>query len=199
MIRIVVVDDHPALRAGLRTVLEAEPGFVFAGESDGGEESLWPTLHRTHPDLVLMDYHLPHGDGLQLCYRIVQQVPAPKVIVFSAYASGALTLPAMLAGAHAVLNKGIRARELFEAIRMVNRGDRLLEGVSPSAMREVSERIPEADRPLIGMLLDGTSKSDAARTLGIETRDVAHTVLRTLSVLRLDVPKAPVSPDRALQ
>jgi DNA-binding NarL/FixJ family response regulator len=64
MIRIAVIDDHPALRAGLRTVIDAEPGLVFVGESAGDEESVWPLLRRTEPDLILLDYHLPHGDGL---------------------------------------------------------------------------------------------------------------------------------------
>lgn len=49
MIRVVVIDDHPALRAGLHAVLDAEPGIVFAGESDGEEESAWPLLNRTQP------------------------------------------------------------------------------------------------------------------------------------------------------
>ena len=51
MIRVVVVDDHPALRAGLQTVLDSEPGIVYAGESNGEEESLWPLLRRVEPDL----------------------------------------------------------------------------------------------------------------------------------------------------
>src|ERR671918_3031462 len=103
MIRVVIVDDHPALRAGLRTVLEAEPGIVVAGETDGDEERLWPLLNHVKPDLVLLDYHLPRGDGLQLCYRIKQQVPAPKVVIFSAYASPTLALPATLAHADGLL------------------------------------------------------------------------------------------------
>ena len=81
MLRVVVVDDHPALRAGLRAVLDAEPGILFVGESDGQEENVWPVLRRTRPDLVLLDYHLPHGDGLQLCYRIKQEVPSPRVAI----------------------------------------------------------------------------------------------------------------------
>ncbi len=188
MIRVVIVDDHPALRAGLRTVLESEPGIVYAGESSGTDEDLWPILNTARPDLVLMDYHLPHGDGLQLCYRIRSQTPAPAVIIFSAYASGQLTLPAMLAGADAVLNKGLGARDLFEAIRRVNRGERLLDPLSPSALRDASSRLPEDDRALVGMLIDGATEPEVARTLRIEPRDVRHAVQRTLRALRLDVP-----------
>jgi DNA-binding NarL/FixJ family response regulator len=184
MIRVVVVDDHPALRAGLRTVLQSEPGIVFAGESSGDEESLWPMLKRVEPDLVLLDYHLPKGDGMQLCYRIKQQVPAPRVIIFSAYASPELVLPGRLAKADAILSKGLGARELFEAIRRVNAGEDLVDEPSAAILNEAHARIGPDERALIGMLLDGASEVDAARALGREPRDIRHVVQRTLSTLR---------------
>lgn len=192
MIRIVVVDDHPALRAGLATVLANEPGLVFAGESSGSEENLWPLLRTVRPDVVLLDYHLPKGDGLQLCYRIKQERPAPRVIVFTAYASAELALPARLAGADELLSKALGARELFEAIRRVNAGENLIGELAPGAMREASAHIPEHSRALVGMLLDGASEGEVARTLGVAPLDVRHAVQRTLSELRLASPAANV-------
>ena len=189
MIRVVVIDDHPALRAGLHAVLDAEPGIVFAGESDGDEESVWPLLNRITPDLALLDYHLPHGDGMQLCYRIKQRVPAPKVIVFSAYAGPALSLPATLAKADGLLDKGVPARDLFEAIRLVNKGERLLDPVSRSASCRTPRSASIADDlPLLAMLLDGTPEREIATVLRREPRDIQHAVQRILSRLRLDVP-----------
>ncbi len=188
MIRVVVIDDHPALRAGLKTVLESEPGIVYAGESGGTEESLWPLLRKVEPDVVLLDYHLPKGDGLQLCYRIKQHPPAPGVIIFSAYASPELLLPAQLAKADAVLNKGVGARELFEAIRSVAAGTPLIAQPSAALLREALAAIPEADRVVIGMLLDGTSEPEAARVLGHSASDVRHVVQRSLSKLRQGAP-----------
>jgi DNA-binding NarL/FixJ family response regulator len=188
MIRVIVVDDHPSLRAGLQTVLSSEPGIVYAGESNGEEESVWPLLRRVDPDVVLLDYHLPRGDGLQLCYRIKQHVPAPKVIIFSAYASPELMLPAQLARADGLLNKGVGARELFEAIRRVAKGETLIGEPSAVVLREALGRIPEEDRALAGMLLDGSTELEAARTLGQELKDVRHTVQRTLSTLRQNAP-----------
>lgn len=113
MIRVAVVDDHPALRAGLQTVLDSEPHIVFVGGSDGAEEHMWPMLNLVRPDVLLLDYHLPRGDGLQLCYRVKQDVPAPRVIIFTAYASPTLALPATLARADGILAKGAGARDLF--------------------------------------------------------------------------------------
>jgi DNA-binding NarL/FixJ family response regulator len=190
MIRVVVVDDHPALRAGLHTVLESEAGVIYAGESDGSEESVWPLLRRVEPDVVLLDYHLPKGDGLQLCYRIKQQIPAPAVIIFSAYASPDMLLPSRLAKADALLNKGVGARELFEVIRAVAVGEHLVGKPSAALMHEAHANITDDDRALIGMLLDGTPDAEAARMLGCSIPDVRHAVQRTLSALRRSVPIA---------
>jgi DNA-binding NarL/FixJ family response regulator len=190
MIRVVVVDDHPALRAGLHTVLESEPGIVYAGESGGEEESVWPLLRRVEPDIVLLDYHLPKGDGLQLCYRIKQCDPAPRVLLYSAYANPTLALPARLARADGLVDKGTGAHDLFEAIRLVNGGKLLLPPISRTVLEEAYEKIDEQQRPLMGMLLDGCPEQEAAQTLGMEVSDVRHAAQEMLSRLRLDIPAA---------
>jgi DNA-binding NarL/FixJ family response regulator len=190
MIRVVIVDDHPALRAGLRAVLEAEPGIVYAGESTGEEEDVWPLLNRSRPDFVLLDYHLPRRDGLQLCYRIKTDVPAPRVVLFTAYASPTLALPALLARADGVLDKGLGARDLFEAIRRVHGGERLVPPVSRTVVEEAVGKLDSEERAIVAMLLDGASERDVAETLRIERRELRHSVKRILSTLRLEVPVA---------
>ena len=190
MIRVAVVDDHPALRAGLQTVLDAEPDITCVGESDGAEERIWPMLNHIRPDVVLLDYHLPRSDGLQLCYRIKQQVPAPRVVIFTAYASPTLALPATLARADGVLAKGAGARDLFTAIRLVLAGEQLLPVISAKVLEDASGELPGDDRALVGMLLDGASEADVAQTLRRPARDVRHSVQRIISALRLDVPAA---------
>lgn len=190
MIRVAVVDDHPALRAGLQTVLDSEPHIVFVGDSDGAEENVWPMLNLVRPDVLLLDYHLPRGDGLQLCYRIKQDVPAPRVIIFTAYASPTLALPATLARADGILAKGAGARELFGAIRLVYGGEQVLPPISAKVLEEASEDLIGDDRALVGMLLDGASEADVAQTLRGTPRDVRHSVQRILRALRLDVPAA---------
>lgn len=190
MIRVAVIDDHPALRAGLQTVLDAEPHIVCVGESDGAEEHVWPMLNLVRPDVLLLDYHLPRGDGLQLCYRIKHDVPAPGVIVFTAYASPALALPATLARADGMLAKGAGARDLFSAIRMAYAGEQFLPPISAKLLEEASADLLGDDRALVGMLLDGATEAEVAQTLRLPPRDVRHGVQRILSALRLDVPAA---------
>jgi DNA-binding NarL/FixJ family response regulator len=110
------------------------------------------------------------------------------VIVFTAYASPALALPAALARADAMLPKGAGARELFSAIRRVHAGDTLLPPITRAVLEEASAQLIGDDRAVVGMLLDGASEADIARTLRIDRRDVRHAVQRILSGLRLDVP-----------
>lgn len=190
MIRVAVVDDHPALRAGLQTVLDAEPDITCVGETDGAEEHIWPMLNHVRPDVLLLDYHLPRGDGLQLCYRIKQQVPAPRVMIFTAYASPTLVLPATLARADGVLAKGAGARDLFTAIRLVFAGEQLLPLISAKVLEDASAELLADDRALVGMLLDGASETEVAQTLRQPAREIRHSVQRILSALRLDVPAA---------
>lgn len=69
LIRAVVVDDHPAMRAGIAAVLDQAPDIECCGEAASGAE-LWPLVQRTAPDVVVMDWHLPGDDGLVLCHRV---------------------------------------------------------------------------------------------------------------------------------
>ena len=118
-IRILVVDDHPAMRAGLMAVLRAEAGLV-ALDAATSDSDLWPTLNRTKPDVVVLDYHLPGDDGLVLCRRIKRQVPAPAVLLYSAYADAALTIPARLAGVDGLVGKSAPANELYDELTTKN-------------------------------------------------------------------------------
>lgn len=192
MIRIVIVDDHPALRAGLETVVAAEPDLAVVGAADSGE-SLWPLLHTTRPDVVLLDYHLPGADGLQLCRRIKADALPPRVLLYSAYAGGELAIPAILAGADGVVGKGIPARELLEATRVVASGKRILPPVPQELYERAAQRLESADLPIMGMMLDGTPLPDVQSILGADRAAIAHRLDRMIGQLRVDVP----TPSRA--
>ncbi len=187
MIRILVVDDHPALQAGLTTVLRAEPGLVPVGACDGSQETLWPALDTTRPDVVLLDYHLPGEDGLQLCRRLKDRLLAPRVVLYSAHAGRDLLLPATLAGADALTSKAAPARDLFDVVRRVARGEVVLDAVAREDLDDASRRIAVEDLPLMGLLLGGATRVDIAAVLGVPVEEVPERTQRLLQALRPEV------------
>jgi DNA-binding NarL/FixJ family response regulator len=120
MIKVLVVDDHPVLRAGLEAVLRAEPGFRCVGvAADGGQ--LWDLLGRTRPDVVVLDRHLGDEDGIAIC-RAVRDVPgAPAVLLYTADDTAPLREDALAAGAADVVEKTVDVDVLFDAIRLAGR------------------------------------------------------------------------------
>jgi DNA-binding NarL/FixJ family response regulator len=187
MIRILLVDDHPALRAGLTAVLRAEPGLVPLGAASS-EEELWPALNRTKPDVVVLDYHVPPADGLQLCRRIKRTMPPPKVLLYSAYADAKLVIPGLLAGADGVVNKSAPAGELYDAIRSVARGESVRPPVTRELLADANERLDSADLPILGMALDGTPEAEIARTLGFQADELTYRIDRMIGRLKVEVP-----------
>jgi DNA-binding NarL/FixJ family response regulator len=187
MIRILIVDDHPAMRAGLTAVLRAEPGFVPL-DAAASVSDLWPTLNRTRPDVVVLDYHLPGDDGLVLCRRIKRQLPAPAVLLYSAYADGSLTIPARLAGIDGFVGKAAPASELYDAIRRLARGERVLPPISREMLDDAGNRLGPDELPILGMMIDDTPLLEIAATLGIEPIEVAHRIDRMIKRLKVDIP-----------
>ena len=186
MIRVAIVDDHHAVRLGLGVAIQSEPGLVPAGVAATAAE-LAPLLYRTRPDVVLLDYNLPDTDGLTLCRNIKAQVPAPGVILYSAFADASMTVPAVVAGADGILNKGVPARELFEAIREVARGGDALPAISTEMLEVASLTLDDEDLPILGMLIDRTSPHDIADTLRLELPALRWRMERMLGRLQASV------------
>lgn len=188
MIRIVIVDDHPAIRSGLETVLAAQPDLVPVGTAADANE-VWPLLQTTRPDLVLLDYHLPSRDGLQICRRIKADALAPRVLLYSAYASSELAIPAVLAGADGVIGKNSPPRELLQGIRTVAAGERALPPVPRELREQAAARLEPEDLPILGMLLDHTDQVEVQDVLGLTRAELAQRVDRMIARLRVDVPQ----------
>ena len=187
MIRVLSIDDHPALQAGLQTVLRAEPGLIPVGAA-ASEFELWPALERTRPDVLLLDYHLPRSDGLLLCHRVRQTVQAPRVMIYSAYADASLAVPAVIAGADGLLHKNAPANELFNAIRTVARGERVLPPISLEQQGAAAERVEPEDRPIVALVLDGATEPEIRSALGLTPEDLSARIERMVGRLRVMVP-----------
>lgn len=187
MIRLLIVDDHPAMRAGLTAVLRAEPGIVPLGAASGADE-LEPALRRTQPDVVLLDYHLPGTDGLQLARRLKRRTPAPKVLLYSAWADASLVVPSVLAGADGLLNKSAPAPELYDALRAVARGERVLPPVPQELREAAAAELDPVDLPILSMMLEGTPPTEIAQTLRIDPTELSHRLDAMIATLRVEVP-----------
>jgi DNA-binding NarL/FixJ family response regulator len=123
MIRVLVVDDHPVIRAGLEAVLRSEPGFVCVATAGDGQELL-ATVRRTQPDVVLLDWRLGDEDGVTLCRTLRAEPAPPEVVLYTASTNEVLEEQAEAAGAHAVIEKAADIDVLFDALRLAVRGGR---------------------------------------------------------------------------
>jgi DNA-binding NarL/FixJ family response regulator len=182
VIRIVIVDDHPAVRMGLEAALEDEPGFVCVGSAED-EADLLRLLPSADPDVVLLDQHLPGADGLHICRRIKSTDHAPRVVILSAFAGEELTLAAMLAGADGILDKAVRTQQLRDAVRSTAAGDPPSPDIHPETLRAAAAQLDPEDLPIFGMLLDGTPPEEIAGVLGIDHHTYLQRVDRMIALM----------------
>jgi DNA-binding NarL/FixJ family response regulator len=183
VIRVAVVDDHHAVRLGLHTALRSEPGLVPVGTAAGAAE-LEPLLYRTAPDVVLLDYYLDGEDGLALCRQIKARVPPPAVVLYSAYADPSMIVPAIIAGADAVVHKGVPALHLFEAIRAVARGASALPPIDAALLNAAAASLEPEDLPVLGMLIDHTPPAEIADTLRIDRGELNRRLQAMLDAVK---------------
>jgi DNA-binding NarL/FixJ family response regulator len=120
MIRVLVVDDHPVLRAGLDAVLRAEPGFRCVGGAADGD-AMWRLLRRTRPDVVVLDHRLGEEDGIVLCRALRTEPVPPAVLLYTADPTAPLEREALAAGAAGLVDKAVDVDALFDAIRVAGR------------------------------------------------------------------------------
>jgi DNA-binding NarL/FixJ family response regulator len=120
VIRVLVVDDHPVVRAGMEAVLRAEPGIVPVGVAMGPHDAV-ALVRRARPDVVLLDARLGEHDGLELCRTLCHEPVPPAVLVISADFGPHMVLAAQEAGARGAIDKAADLPELFDAIRLAAR------------------------------------------------------------------------------
>jgi len=178
MIRVLVVDDHPSVRAGLQGLLRCEPGIVPVGASDSAETAFVQASERD-ADVVFADYHLPRSNGLVLAWRLKQLENPPRVVIYSAFAEPELELAAALSGVDAVLDKASPVDAIFGTIRAVAAGRTMIGPIPPRVMRTGASLIDPRDQSIFGLAAAGESPDVIAGVLGMDT-DVVKRRLRSM-------------------
>lgn len=206
-IRVLIADDHPVVRAGLRDMLSAQPDLDVVAEAVNGAEAV-SLVDRLRPRVVLMDLRMPEVDGVTAIARIKGEHPEVQVLVVTTYDSDADILPAVEVGATGYLLKDAPREELFQAIRAAAQGKpvltssvaaRLMERMRNPNVEALTSREIEVlklvarganNRQIAGQLYitEATVKSHLIRIygkLGVEDRTSAVTKALEQGILRL--------------
>jgi len=190
-IRILIVDDHPVVRDGLRGVLSAEPDLAVVGEAGDGAEALARVAASDDPvDVVLMDLRMPVMGGVEAIKQLRRTGSGPRVLVLTTFDTDRDVLPAIEAGATGYLLKDTPREELLRAVRAAHRGEAVLSpAVAGRLMGQVRSPAEEAlsarELEVLQLVAGGATNREAARKLFISEATIKTHLLHIYA--KLDV------------
>lgn len=174
-ITVMLVDDEPLVRAGLRAIVDAELDLTVVAEASDGAE-VGPVVSRSRPDVILMDVRMPAVDGIQATSLLMdRRDDPPRILVVTTFENDDYVYEALRAGAHGFLLKRARPEQILQAIRTVARGDSL---VFPAAIRQLAAahrgaggdalagaRLSERETEILRLMAGGLSNGEIAEQL----------------------------------
>jgi DNA-binding NarL/FixJ family response regulator len=196
-IRLLIADDHPVVRDGLRAMLATQPDMELVGEAATGTEAV-AQARALRPDVVLMDLQMPELDGPAAIAILREQAPEVRVLVLTTFGTDADITRAVDAGATGYLLKDAPREQLFGAIRAAARGESVL---SPSVATRVlgrmrapaEEALSPRELEILGAVARGLSNKDIGRQLYVSEATVKTHLLRVFSKLGVDDRTAAVT------
>lgn len=195
-LRILVVDDHPVVRAGLVGLLSSQPDFEVIGEATNGQEAIALT-ERLHPQVVLMDLRMPGTDGVAATRAICRDGPT-QVLVLTTYDTDSEIARAVEAGATGYLLKDVPREELFQAVRATARGEAVLSPPVAARLQGRMRHPPEdtlstRELEVLALVARGASNKEVARSLKISEATVKTHLLHIFEKLGVDDRTAAVT------
>ena len=191
-IQILLADDHPVVRDGLRAMLGLQPDFQIVGEANNGVEAV-QRVAQLQPDIVLLDLEMPGLDGVAALEQIRAANPGARVIILTAYDEDERIVSAVVAGAQGYLLKGAPREDIFRAIRIVHEGGSLLQPLIASKLRHhLSEQaakpgdggdLTPREIEVLQLIAQGKSNKQIAAELVITERTCKFHVSSILSKL----------------
>ncbi|MGW1811499.1 response regulator transcription factor [Streptomyces sp. NPDC002078] len=197
-VSVLLVDDEPLVRAGLRAVLEAQPDIEVVGEAADGAAVI-PLVRQLRPDVVAMDVRMPLLDGIEATRAVLKTVDEPpKILVVTTFENDEYVYEALRAGADGFLLKRARPAEIVHAVRLVAEGESLLfpasvrqlaaqyaDGGGNRAARAVLERarLTEREAEVLRLMARGMSNAEIAARLVVGTETVKSHVSAVLAKL----------------
>ncbi|CAN5209124.1 response regulator transcription factor [soil metagenome] len=175
-IRILAVDDHPALRDGIAAIVETQPDMVLVGEAANGLQAI-EAFRNLRPDVTLMDFQMPEMGGLEAIKAIRQDWPDARIIVLTTYSGDVQAVRALKAGAAGYLLKTSLRKDLLHCIRAVHAGQRHLPAdvALDIAIHVASDSLSEREIEILLCVADGNANKVIARRLSISEATVkAH-------------------------
>ena len=185
-IRCLVVDDHPAILAGLRGLLASEPDFEVVDGLDSAEAAA-ELAEQVRVDVAIVDYQLPGHSGLWLSRKLKRLPQPPAVLIYSAFSDYLLAAACVVAEADGLLSKAALGSDLYTAIRRAATGMSRLPPVPATLADSLRRRFDSLEQAIFGLLLAGIGRDEIARTLHIDAGELETrqwTMLRKLE--RLD-------------
>jgi len=193
-IHILIADDHPIVREGLRALIATEPGMIVVGEAKDGDEAVFKA-HSLQPDVILLDLVMPRKDGLAAISEITHDLPGARILVLTSFAEDEYVFPAIKAGAMGYLLKDASPQELLEAIRAVYRGESSLHpAIARKVLREFTRpadpptrttSLTEREGEILLLVAQGLSNKAIAEQLVVSERTVRSHVSNILQKLHL--------------
>ena len=186
-VRVLIVDDHPVVRNGLRGMLDGEPGVAVVGEASDGAEAL-AVADRLAPDVVLMDLRMPGMDGVSTIRALREQGFSARVLVLTTYDTDSDVLPAIKAGATGYLLKDTPREELFRAVDAAHRGESVLSPAVAGRLignlrSPVQEPLSPRELEVLGLIARGCTNREAASRLFISEATVKTHLLHAYAKL----------------